>query len=115
MAQRTRNTEGKTSIRKVTFSYHADQSRLGFFGSDFSRRGSVMAASLVIRSRSHILDALFASVSAVCVTGLVTVIPAEQFTLLGKIILLLLDPDRRTRSHRMYDGSISGTSQERLP
>ena len=36
------------------------------------------------------IDALFTSVSSVCVTGLVTIVPAEQFTLLGKIILLLL-------------------------
>ena len=36
------------------------------------------------------LDALFTSVTAVCVTGLITITPATQFTLLGKIILLLL-------------------------
>lgn len=36
------------------------------------------------------IDALFTSVSAVCVTGLVTVTPAVQFTLIGKIVLLLL-------------------------
>ncbi|MCC8141710.1 MAG: potassium transporter KtrB [Lachnospiraceae bacterium] len=35
-------------------------------------------------------DALFTSVSAVCVTGLMTITPAVQFTLLGKIILLIL-------------------------
>ncbi len=36
------------------------------------------------------IDALFTSVSAVCVTGLMTVIPAAQFTLPGKVILLIL-------------------------
>ncbi len=36
------------------------------------------------------MDALFTSVSAVCVTGLVTITPAAQFTLLGKVILLIL-------------------------
>lgn len=36
------------------------------------------------------LDALFTSVTSVCVTGLVTVTPASQFTIFGKIILLLL-------------------------
>lgn len=36
------------------------------------------------------IDALFTSTSAVCVTGLVTVVPAVQFTLLGKVILLIL-------------------------
>lgn len=36
------------------------------------------------------VDALFMSVTSVCVTGLVTVTPAVQFTLFGKIVLLLL-------------------------
>ena len=36
------------------------------------------------------LDALFTSTTAVCVTGLVTVTPAVQFTLFGKAVLLLL-------------------------
>lgn len=36
------------------------------------------------------LDALFTAVTSVCVTGLVTVVPAQQFTFLGKCILLLL-------------------------
>lgn len=36
------------------------------------------------------VDALFTSVSAVCVTGLVTIVPAAQFTLFGKMVLLLL-------------------------
>lgn len=35
-------------------------------------------------------DALFTSATSVCVTGLVTVVPASQFTLFGKVILLLL-------------------------
>ena len=35
-------------------------------------------------------DALFTSVSAVCVTGLVTITPAAQFTVLGKAILFTL-------------------------
>ena len=36
------------------------------------------------------IDALFTACSAVCVTGLVTIVPATQFTLLGKVILLIL-------------------------
>lgn len=36
------------------------------------------------------LDALFTSTSAVCVTGLVTIVPQTQFTLFGKVILLAL-------------------------
>lgn len=36
------------------------------------------------------VDALFTSTTAVCVTGLVTITPAVQFTLAGKIVLLIL-------------------------
>lgn len=36
------------------------------------------------------IDALFTSVSAVCVTGLVTITPATQFTVIGKGILFVL-------------------------
>lgn len=36
------------------------------------------------------MDALFTSTSAVCVTGLVTIVPATQFTVIGKVILLIL-------------------------
>ena len=36
------------------------------------------------------LDALFTSTTSVCVTGLVTVVPKYQFTITGKIILLIL-------------------------
>lgn len=36
------------------------------------------------------VDALFTAVTAVCVTGLVTVTPAVQFTLFGKSVLLIL-------------------------
>lgn len=35
-------------------------------------------------------DALFTAVSAVCVTGLVTIVPAAQFTVFGKCVLLIL-------------------------
>lgn len=36
------------------------------------------------------LDALFTATTSVCVTGLVTVTPAVQFTMVGKVILLVL-------------------------
>ncbi|MDO5344656.1 MAG: potassium transporter TrkG [Lachnospiraceae bacterium] len=35
-------------------------------------------------------DALFTACTCVCVTGLVTVVPAVQFTLLGKLVMLFL-------------------------
>lgn len=36
------------------------------------------------------IDALFTAVTCVCVTGLVTIVPAVQFTLTGKVIMLCL-------------------------
>lgn len=36
------------------------------------------------------VDALFTSTSAVCVTGLLTIVPAVQFTVFGKVVLLIL-------------------------
>ena len=43
-------------------------------------------------SGKHIkfIDSLFTATSAVCVTGLNTIIPAEQFTIFGKIVLMCL-------------------------
>lgn len=38
----------------------------------------------------HYIDALFTAVTCVCVTGLVTVVPATQFTVAGKVVLLVL-------------------------
>lgn len=38
----------------------------------------------------NFLDALFTATSASCVTGLVTIVPASQFTTTGKVILLIL-------------------------
>ena len=38
----------------------------------------------------NFIDALFTSCTCVCVTGLVTVVPAVQFTLFGKLVLLVL-------------------------
>lgn len=38
----------------------------------------------------EMIDALFVSTSAVCVTGLTTVVPIEQFSMVGQVILLAL-------------------------
>lgn len=38
----------------------------------------------------NFLDALFTTVSATCVTGLVTLVPAEQFTFFGQVVLIFL-------------------------
>ncbi len=62
---------------------------LGFLGVIFL--GSILLY-LPISNQKPIeyMDALFTSVSAVCVTGLVTVFPATQFTVFGKVVLVLL-------------------------
>lgn len=36
------------------------------------------------------IDSLFVSTSAVCVTGLTTIVPIEQFSVIGQIVLLVL-------------------------
>ena len=62
---------------------------LGFMGTILL--GGVLLYLPICNQQSiTFLDALFTSVTAVCVTGLVTVVPATQFTLLGKGILLIL-------------------------
>ena len=38
----------------------------------------------------ELIDAFFTSTSAVCVTGLITKIPAEQFSTFGQIVLMCL-------------------------
>lgn len=55
--------------------------------------GAVLLSLPVCNADGHFLafeDALFTACSAVCVTGLMTVVPAVQFNLFGKIILLFL-------------------------
>lgn len=42
------------------------------------------------RQPIEFIDALFTSVTCVCVTGLVTVVPAEQFTAAGHVIIMIL-------------------------
>ena len=62
---------------------------LGFFGVIFTG-GVLLWLPICNQKPIEFIDALFTSVSAVCVTGLVTITPVTQFTLLGKVILLAL-------------------------
>lgn len=62
---------------------------LGFFGVIFLG-GVILWLPVCNQKPIEFIDALFTSVSAVCVTGLVTVVPAEQFTLAGQIVVLIL-------------------------
>lgn len=78
----------KKSIRKVSFNT-MQIIALGFLGV------ILLGAVLLWMPFSNqtpiaFFDALFTSVTAVCVTGLVTVVPAAQFTTMGKVILLIL-------------------------
>lgn len=73
------------SIRLTTMQKIA----LGFFGVILI--GGVLLWLPICNTKPiAFIDALFTSVTAVCVTGLVTITPATQFTLIGKLILLLL-------------------------
>lgn len=62
---------------------------LGFLGT-ILLGGVLLCLPICNEQPITFLDALFTSVTAVCVTGLVTIVPATQFTLLGKVILLIL-------------------------
>lgn len=62
---------------------------LGFMGVIFLG-GVLLWLPICNKTPIDFMDALFTSTTAVCVTGLVTVTPAAQFTLLGQIILLIL-------------------------
>ncbi len=77
--------DGKKNIRWNTLQITA----VGFLG--IIGMGALLLYLPVSNTRPiAFLDALFTSVTSVCVTGLVTVTPASQFTLFGKVILLIL-------------------------
>lgn len=80
--------EKKKSPRKVRLST-MQIIALGFFGVIFLG-GLILWLPVCNQKPIAFIDALFTSVTSVCVTGLVTVVPAEQFTLLGKIVVLVL-------------------------
>lgn len=62
---------------------------IGFLGTIFI--GGILLWLPVCNTQPiSFIDALFTSATAVCVTGLVTVVPAVQFTMTGKVILLIL-------------------------
>lgn len=75
----------RKNIRRNTLKITA----FGFLGVIFT--GAVLLYLPVSNQQPvAFMDALFTSVTSVCVTGLVTVTPASQFTLFGKVVLLLL-------------------------
>lgn len=80
-----RRTKSSRKVRKNTMQMIA----LGFFGVIFLG-GVMLWLPFCNRQPIAFIDALFTSVSSVCVTGLVTICPAEQFTLAGQVVMLLL-------------------------
>lgn len=62
---------------------------LGFFGVIFLG-GVLLWLPFCNQKPIAFIDALFSSVTSVCVTGLITIVPAEQFTLAGQIVMLVL-------------------------
>ena len=80
-----RRTKSPRRVRLNTMQIVA----LGFFGVIFLG-GVLLWLPVCNRQPIAFIDALFTSVTSVCVTGLVTVVPAEQFTLAGQIVMLLL-------------------------
>ncbi len=76
------------SSRKVRFNtMHVVA--LGFLGVIFLG-GVILWLPVCNQKPIEFIDALFTSVTSVCVTGLVTVVPAEQFTLFGQIVMMIL-------------------------
>lgn len=60
--------------------------------------GSILIGAILLKlpisnsngKNINFIDSLFTATSAVCVTGLNTIVPAEQFTIFGKIVLMCL-------------------------
>lgn len=80
--------EHKKSARRVRLNT-MQLIALGFFGVIFLG-GVLLWLPFSNQKPIEFIDALFTSVTSVCVTGLVTIVPAEQFTVVGKIILVIL-------------------------
>lgn len=56
-------------------------------------------------------DALFTSASAVCVTGLVTIIPANSIHIIWKSNFVDIDTDWRTWNHCLCNGILFSLTQ----
>lgn len=56
------------------------------------------------------IDSIFVATSATCVTGLTTIVPIEQFTTIGQVVLLLLI---QIRWNWIYDININSFDNDR--
>ena len=61
-----------------------------------------MPISNKIGKNISLIDAFFTSTSAVCVTGLVPIVPAEQFSFFGQVVLICLIQIGGLRIHDIY-------------
>ena len=77
-----------SSLKKIRFST-MQLLAMGFIATIFLG-GILLTLPISNTQPIRFIDALFTATSAVCVTGLVTVVPAVQFTVFGKVILLIL-------------------------
>jgi len=58
------------------------------------------------------INSLFISTSSVCVTGLSTVVIAEQFTIFGQVVIMLLIQIGGLRINEFFSFAINGNEKE---
>lgn len=58
------------------------------------------------------IDSLFVSTTSVCVTGLTTVVIAEQFTVLGQLVIMLLIQIGGLRINEFFSFVINGNEKK---
>lgn len=58
------------------------------------------------------IDSLFVSTTSVCVTGLTTVVIAEQFTVLGQLVIMLLIQIGGLRINEFFSFIINGNEEK---
>ena len=58
------------------------------------------------------IDSLFISTTSVCVTGLTTVVIAEQFTVLGQLVIMLLIQIGGLRINEFFSFAINGNEEK---
>ena len=58
------------------------------------------------------IDALFVSTTSVCVTGLTTVVIAEQFSLVGQVVIMILIQIGGLRINEFSNFIINGNGQK---
>ena len=58
------------------------------------------------------IDSLFISTTSVCVTGLTTVVIAEQFTIVGQLVIMLLIQIGGLRFNEFFSFIINGNEEK---